>query len=70
MPRGQQGHPMNAEATKKPRDDRSNAISRKPDRWKVVTRVHPQGDAGVRWVQLTYVREPEPEDWPYERLTS
>ena len=47
-------------------DEARRATRSRPVRWKVVARVQPQGDAGVRWVHLTYARE-EPEDWPYRR---
>lgn len=61
---------MKTEAEKPKRRETSGAVRRAPHRWKVVARVHPQGDAGVRWVQLTYAREEEPEDWPYSRQGS
>ena len=61
---------MKAETGKKARDEkRRSSVYGTPDRWKVVATVQPQGDAGVRWVQLTYARERPPEDWPYRRAT-
>lgn len=36
--------------------------SREPARWVVAAYDAPQGEEGVRWVQLTYVRETIPED--------
>ena len=56
---------MNAQADRTQPRDESRSIRRQPDRWKVVASVRPQGEAGVRWIQLTYAHDELLEGWPY-----
>lgn len=46
-----------AKPKSEPSKEATRRLRREP-RWTVVTSVHPQGGEGLRWLQMTYAREP------------